>query len=257
MSGAPICVVTTQRTGSTWFMQLLNAAPGLKAYGEIFREITSDQFAGDARLRPPVFYKEFRRGAAGGPLGAIGGYLDLIAADAGARPAFKVMYDQLRRRPEIGVGLLAKRCRFVHLVRRNYLDVVISKNLMKQKRLIHSTSPVDTPTIRIDPALFMRQMGRIDLQVRAVSALLAAAPGGRLTVAYEDLMHDPQAELWRVADFAGAPRFAFVQDENNWRKTNTRAPDEVVENFAEVSAAIGRSRFRPLLSYARGENGPG
>ena len=257
MSDAPVCVVTTQRTGSTWFMQLLNASPGLKAYGEIFREIASDQFAGDPRLRPPMFYKEFRQGGSGGRRGGVGGYLDLIAADAGIRPAFKVMYDQLRARPEIGLGLLAKRCRFVHLVRRNSLDVVISKNLMKQKRLIHSTRPVDIPTIRIEPGLFMRQLGRIDLQVRAVSALLAAAPGGRLTVAYEDLIHDPQEELWRVADFAGLPRFPFVEDKDNWRKTNTRAPAEVVENFAEVSAAIGRSRFRSLLSYARGESDPG
>ena len=250
MSDPPICVVTTQRTGSTWFMQLLNAAPGLKAYGEIFREISSDEFKGDPRLKPPLYYREFRQSAPGGRLRQIAGYLDLIKADAGGRPAFKVMYDQLRRRPEIGWGLVARRYRFIHLVRRNSLDVVISKNLMKQKRLIHSTQAVEIPTIRIEPALFMRQLGRIELQVRAMSLLLGATPGPHLTVAYEDLMHDPQAELWRVADFAGLPRFPFVEDDQNWRKTNTRPPDEVVENFAEVRAAIGRSRFRSLLAYA-------
>jgi hypothetical protein len=226
-------------------MQLLDDLPGIRAYGEIFLGVSAKDNS-DVRMRPAMSYVDWidQYGTEFPPF-RVNRYLAHI--EGGERVTFKLMYDQIRQRPETIVALAMRKYRLVHLVRRNYLDTIVSRSLAQQTGLYHSVTPVNLQTIHLPVPSLITQLHRLDWQVRLFSAALKLTPCSVLTVDYENLVDHTSGEMQRVAEFMGLTYSVARDDRRDWRKINTKTIDQVVENFDEIRIALSKTRFAYLL----------
>jgi hypothetical protein len=235
-------------------MQLLNTLPDVCAYAEVFQNLRASEHTDDARLKPPIAFIDMLEEGYQNKTGTVRAYLDRLAQISSGRPAFKVMYDQIINRPQIIFAAVSRRYKFIHLVRRNYLEIILSRTIAERTGIFHTTSDLVLSPIAISPGFVLRQIRNIDLQVRFFSALLKVLPSPCLTVSYESLVQDPTKQLLRMASFVGVtpPRQIDVSD--HWKKGITQAPDQILSNFAEIRSVLLRSRFRYLVREQTGMN---
>ena len=126
-SATHFVVFTTQRSGSTWLMSVLNAIDGVSAQGELFLPRSrSPERRWDSDFSIPRYVESKETYGSVRPF-SVFRFLSALYGGEGAI-GFKLMYSQLRRYPEILAYLVRERIRVVHLVRRNHLDVLISSS---------------------------------------------------------------------------------------------------------------------------------
>jgi LPS sulfotransferase NodH len=240
-----LCILTTQRSGSTWLMQLLNDTGKIRAYGEVFLEWARvKDHDGDPRLLPPSFFGDHveRTGSR-----RVAGYLDALE-ESDERPiAFKIMYDQVRRKPSILMAPVLRDYLIIHLTRKNLLDVVVSRLLARETRVYHSKTAVEQPVVTADPAAVMAMLARIDRQMRLAKVFLGGLPCRKLGLCYDDLVSSPAAAINHVLAAAGLPPVSRRAGEDNWIKTNSRRPREVFGNYESIAAVVSKSRFAWML----------
>src|SRR5205823_2889123 len=128
-------VLSSPRSGSTWFVDTLNRAPGVTAYGELFQPGRVKGFTWGALGFPSyVVYRRERRGRAGAYL------RELFAGRPDARAVgFKMMYGHATRHPQVMAHLRRRGVRVVHLVRANSVDVALSRAFIAARPYGHAT----------------------------------------------------------------------------------------------------------------------
>ncbi|MCB1493070.1 MAG: sulfotransferase [Rhodobiaceae bacterium] len=240
-----VCIITTQRSGSTWLMQSLNKLDFLRCYGEVFLPEHTDTFQGDPRLRPPMFYGQFCESR--GKARAIGGFLDMLEGSSDKPVIFKIMYDQIRRHPEIIPALIMRRYRIIHLVRRDTVRLLTSRLLARTTKVYHSTSEVEQPVLRPEPTEFRRSLEHIDRLTGRADFLLKLLPLRCMTIDYETMASDPDAMMARLGEFVGIDGFRYVRDTKGWVKTNKRTLSQNYENFAELRSAVAGTPFESQM----------
>jgi LPS sulfotransferase NodH len=244
-----ICIVTTQRSGSTWLMQLLNSTGRVKAYGEVFLEwATVDDHPGDTKLLPPRFFADYAR-SSGRP--RVSAYVEELEHSDERPVAFKIMYDQVRRRPAILLQPMFRHYLIVHLVRRNHLDTVMSRLLARQTRVWHSRSRIQQPVVSVPPSDLLAMLRRLEWQTRLAATALKMVPQRKIDLAYEDLAADPGREVNRILTAAGLAPSTLDAASDTWLKTNNRTAREVFGNYAEIEAALKETQFAWMLGEAR------
>lgn len=240
-----ILIVTTQRSGSTWLMQLLNGTDQLKAYGEVFLEWARvADHPGDKRLLPPMFFADYV--AAKGSK-RIGGFLDLLEESSPGPISFKAMYDQIKRKPAILSAPVLRNYAVVHLTRKNILDVVVSRLLAFKTNVYHSNTKAPDPVIDVSPKIVIEMIDRVERRTRLARAALAMLPCRKIEVCYEDLVASPDAEIARILQTAGLVPQPVSSTKGNWVKTNTRKPEEIFSNYPGIARAILNSKFAWML----------
>lgn len=132
-------VLTTQRSGSTWFTELLYNNPEIKAYSEVFLYNPRVNRPWNYLLPKFRFY-EFRQHNKGiRPFITIK-YLNYLSNEGLKEDrifGFKLMYNQLLQFPEIFFHLIFRRYKIVHLVRENVLDTLISREINRISKIPH------------------------------------------------------------------------------------------------------------------------
>jgi LPS sulfotransferase NodH len=129
MSKKPkFCVITTPRSGSTWLATLLDSHPQIKSFEEPFiwradRPNWTDQ-------EFPTYY-DYKTSVHQKSIFTLFKYLDILNSYKSETDfniiGFKIMYNQIQENPEVMVKLLLDKYRIIHLIRQNYLDVIISR----------------------------------------------------------------------------------------------------------------------------------
>ncbi len=241
-----ILIVTTQRSGSTWLMQLLNGTGQVKTYGEVFLEWARvADHPGDKRLLPPMFFADYTTASGSG---RVGGFLDLLEASEAGPIGFKVMYDQIKRKPSILLAPMFRNYAVIHLTRKNILDVVVSRLLAFKTNVYHSNTRVSDPVIDVSPETVMAMIGRVDKRMRLARSALALAPCTKIEVCYEDLVAAPDGEIARILQAAGLTPQPVSSAKGNWIKTNTRKPEEIFSNYPLIAREILNSKFAWMLA---------
>jgi LPS sulfotransferase NodH len=201
-------VFTTQRTGSTWLMSVLNNVDGVSAQGELFLpRPRSQERRWDSDFAWPRYVESREKLGSRRPF-SVFRYLTALYESPGS-VGFKLMYSQLKSFPEILPFLVREKIDVIHLVRRNHIDVLISFALKRQIGRAHVLSAAERP-----------EDEKVELDTRSlVQALL-------------DFMHIP---------FDGGPPESAIL------KTRTGSQREVLANYDEVRRALAGSRFSSLL----------
>lgn len=182
-------VLSTQRSGSTWLIDILNNLENTTAYGELFLRQKRTWDAGS--LDYPRFSEAKLKGPAVRPLSTFA-YLDGLYRMPGP-VGFKLMYSQVRVYPEILVYLCRHHVRVVHLVRRNHLDVVISGAITAKTDQAHLLSGQPEPNdirIEINPETLINRLKKLQRNIMIARKPLRWCRLPHIEVTYEDLLRD-------------------------------------------------------------------
>lgn len=251
---AKFVIVSTQRSGSAWVVDILNAQPGIVAYEEIFlrrsaygaktkygdRELDKwNTFSADNRDRLAPRYRR------------IFTYLDQVYWIQGNGPAvaqsrgFKVMYDQLRRIPEILWYVRRHKIRIIHLIRRNTFDILLSGAIRDQIGIAHPRSAVERPTVYLDPHSTLKSIRKKETVLKISRSVLSRFGVPYREFFYEDLVEDSSRFL-EVIGFIGGDR-NDAKIESKLSKVNRWHYSEIIENYSALKTSFENTRYKKFL----------
>jgi LPS sulfotransferase NodH len=238
-------VLTSQRTGSKWLMDLLAQQEDCESFGELFlprsrknRESLSNEY--------PRFIDWEPRLRWGRRLQAFS-YCNGLYRRPGS-VGFKLMYSQLKYFPELLAYFKLYRIRVIHLIRQNDLAVVISKELMKATGVAHrkvENPSVEKMQIRLDPADLVRQIRKRQRERSLARWLMGRAGIPFKECRYEHLTVD-QAEFDSVVEYLDLGQRTDASA-SRLRKTGAVSAADSVANFAEIEAALVAANLAYLL----------
>lgn|GEM_PF-1259993 len=244
-------VLTTQRSGSGWLVDLLDDHPAIASYAEMFRvtDMTVSDYGATAVPRFEVMVGQRAFSTAPGLVVRRHAYVRGLAR---AHPealavGFKLMYDQTRDHPGLMSILALTRARFIHLVRRDTLSAVVSFDIASERDRwhYHAGQPIPPLRVRMDTKSLLERLQRRDTEVERFRRRLARMRVAVHEVAYEDLVARREETLSEVLEFLGVPQPTLPLRSSLVRPTPARAAD-LVENKADIRAALAGTPYAEL-----------
>jgi hypothetical protein len=164
---------------------------------------------------------------------------------------FKLMYSQLKVSRPLLPALVLRRVRIVHLIRRNALDVVLSKETAAAREAMHARAGEAVQPVRVllptdDLLERMAAHERHVEQARERFARLARLGLAYREAVYEDLVRDEQREFTALFDFLHVGSNAGTAF-SSLQKVNPTSHQELIENYDEVRGMLRGTRFEPFL----------
>jgi LPS sulfotransferase NodH len=249
-------ILTTQRSGSGWLVDLLNDHPDVVTYGEVFR-VTDTSVAEYGATAVPNFEVMVPAGTFSTSVSLVWQRFDYVRGLARAHPGaravgFKLMYDQTRDHPGLMSALVLAGARFVHLVRRDHLSALISFDIAFHRDRWHYYEGDEVPTARVhaDPGELLRRLDERDSEITRFRRRVSRLPVRVHELAYEDLRERRDDVLREVVHFLGAPsvprplRSPLVP-------TSSVSGLDALENRDDVVAALAGTRFASLARVPR------
>jgi len=240
-------VLTTNRSGSTWLMSTLNSMSHVTGQGELFlpRARVSDR-RWDSDFARPRFIETKSAGLAFRPF-SVFSYLDALYNTSGT-VGFKLMYSHLGLYPEILAYFMMHRIRIVHLIRRNYLDVVLScavKAKIGRAHLLSGQSAPEDIRVELDTKNLIRELGRLQKQRSLARKILRWCRLPHLEVVYEDLLRD-HAHFRLIWDFLSI-RSEEHMPQTTLVKIRQGKQRDAISNYDQVKKVLANSKFAGLL----------
>lgn len=239
------CIFAIQRSGSTWFMKLLDSHPSIKSFDELF-------LRWPPKKRPEPNYLRFceycenHQGIR--PL-ILFEYLDNFLNNYPGEHeviGFKIMYNQFLRYPEVLLKLIFDQYKIIHLVRENYLDLVISQANLAKYRLAHSDKSVTLDPLYLEPSLLLKKLDSLERKIERAKQLINLIPLPKKTVIYEDLCKNRDVVLDEIAQFLEVET-SGISFETKQKKINKGSYQDKIENYDEVVKTLTGTRFENFL----------
>ena len=242
------CVITTPRSGSTWLATLLDSHPQIKSFEEpfIWRKDRPNWTDTDF----PTYYDYKTSAERKSPL-ILFKYLDILNSYKSETDfdiiGFKIMYNQIQENPEVMIKLLQDNYRIIHLIRQNYLDVIISRAAKKQHHIAHSNQVQSkTKQVTLDTSHLIEDLNRCTRNNRLFTFLLKIMPLKVLEITYESMEQDYNQVLSSVADFldVSSESITFKSD---LKRINKGEYSDKISNYDEVLATLSGSSYMKFL----------
>ena len=250
---ATFVLLTTQRSGSGWLVDLLDDHPAVVAYDELFR-VTDTTVARHGATRVPRFEVMVGPSVFSTSAGLVPKRRRYVRGLARAHPdaravGFKLMYDQTRDHPGLLSTLALMRARFVHLVRRDSLSAIVSFDIAhaRDRWHYHLGDAVRRPRVRADTASLLRRLQERDDEIERFRRMLSRLPAPVHEVVYEDLVAQRDDVLGGLLDFLGAPAATRPLRSTLVRPVPGRTVD-LVENRDAVQAALAGTDYEWLAA---------
>ncbi|MEP6909336.1 MAG: sulfotransferase domain-containing protein [Actinomycetota bacterium] len=246
-------VLSTQRSGSTWVVDMLTSHPRVVAYSELFMHGGEGVPKWGLEQGLPywqTFIREQRGGRVARPY-LLWHYLGRVFEERPGIDAigFKLMYSQLTRIAKpLMPALWLRRVRIVHLVRRNALEVVLSKEAGEARRgVLHAREgqPLESVRLKLRTDDLLERMTAHERAIEGARVRFKRVGLPYHEVVYEDLVADERSGFASLFDFLGvqpAPVSSSLQ------KVNATAHEELIENYGEVRAALEGTKFAGQLN---------
>ena len=143
-------------------------------------------------------------------------------------------------------ALWLKRVRIIHLIRRNALDVVLSKEAGTARRgVLHAREgeEVERVRVRLEPERLLRGMTLHERAIAGARVRFKRVGLPYTEVVYEDLAADQSGfdALFEFLEVEPAPVSSSLQ------KVNPTEHEQLIENYGEVREALKGTEFAPLL----------
>ena len=242
------CILTTQRSGSTWLKQLLDSHPQVKALGEPFLWRKERPGWKDTVID---YYYNYKTHNFGIRPWIIFQYLNLLNSYPGDHQAigFKLMYNQLVLRPEILVKLALDGYKVIHLVRENYLDIAISRASRKKNNVAHleSENKIKIKPVTLDISRLLTDIFIQENMQKKAKKLLNILPLPVLEITYDSLYRSRDKTLSFAANFLGIQSSGIIWDSQNM-KINKGDYRQKIANFEEVKNVLAGTKFEKLLN---------
>lgn len=251
-SPEPFVLLSKQRSGSTWLMDLLDSHPQIRVFAELFNA------SGYGRPkvghnRDILYWNSYAAlHPAGSRLEKLRLYFQYLDREVyRKRPGtqatgFKLMYNQA----DTEIGLLAYLCvrgvRVVHLIRRNHLDAILSEETALVRGVAHAESgaKIDDLRIELDTLTLVHRLERRHVEVQGASDFLASENVPYREVHYEDLVASPTA-LEPIQDFLGVNGRMTLT--SNLSKLNSTSHRQLIRNYDAVQETLTGTQFADLL----------
>ena len=241
----PFIILTSPRSGSTWLVSLLNQMQGTTTYGELFLP-RKRSGKWDADFAYPRFVEARQAGQRNRPA-EVFKYLDTLYQQPGA-VGFKLMYSHLRRYPELLAYLLVHRVRVVHLVRKNPLDLLISravKRKLQQAHRLANEPAVQGVQVELNTDTLLKKLQIKQRKMNRARNLLRWSGLRQIEVGYEELQTDPTA-------FPGLCRFLSIESdgkmpESKFQKVRRESQTQVLKNYGEVRQVLEGTGYMVYL----------
>lgn len=241
-------LLSTQRSGSTWMIDMLNSHPKVVAYSELF--IGGGRgFPKWGGARDIPFWETYRDAhASEAEELLLERYLKLVSGKQHEQVAgFKLMYEQESAYPGILRYLTAHGGSMLHLVRRNVLDVLISRETAAARDLYHArqSHKLSPCRIRLDAATLIDRLTEQSSQIEKARTRYNNMKPPLLEVCYEELCTDRDC-FSKVLSFLGVDPFVGKLN-TSLKKINSEAHHDLVENYDEVSETLCETAFECFL----------
>ena len=253
MSSTRFIVLSTQRSGSTWVIDMLNSHSEILAFSELLLENATGRSRWGGSKRMEFWNDYFSTRRANDPDlesdHALPDYLDRVFdhRDGVDAVGFKVMYGQLGAFPRLWRYLVDHEVAVIHLIRSNYLDVFVSRELAHARDLYHlreDRSP-GSRQIVIDPCGLPTRLAEHEAEIGRINQMCESEGVPLLQITYERL-RDDLVEFDTILRFLSVPgKTRSLQ--SGLRRINTRGQSEVIKNYADVVDALKGSRFEIFL----------
>ena len=249
MSKKPkFCIITTQRSGSTWLTQLLNSHPQIKVLaGDPFWK-HSGHFDGDL----PRYHDYCKTTDTRRPW-VLFEYLDTLDLETyESKPhdvlGYKLMYNHIKHNPEVLIKLIGDRYRIIHLARRNVLDLLISNTVGKQHGVYHVTSSSNKKKpAYLDPQILLPTLNLYERSYQAARLFLSLIPIPVMEVKYETLAANKNETMKQIAEFLQVDS-SSIAFESGLRKANTGSYQDKIENYDTVKKLLDDSKYAHFLA---------
>jgi LPS sulfotransferase NodH len=243
-------VLSTQRSGSTWVVDMLNSHARVVAYAELFMHGGRGRPRWGGATDLP-FWQTFlaQNGTSRSRLLRsywLWRYLGRVYARRPGIDAagFKLMYSQLDAARPLLPALVARRVVVIHLVRRNALDVLVSRHSAAARGTHHARERVDPVRVHLPAKDLVSRISEHERSVETARRLLARVRLPCREVAYEDLVADRDRQFALLFSFLGtdpaAPTSALT-------KLNPASHRELIENYDEVRSALAETPYASLV----------
>lgn len=235
-------VLSTQRSGSSFFVTSLSSHPQLQCYRELFL----------SKNRGAIAYRAYRTAFLGRRLAhlfrrkqLIDSYLtNLYTATNGVDAVgFKFMYGQAHKLPEVVAWLKEHDVKVIHFIRANFLKTIVSRRVAYARGIYHSTKTLDVIKVRLQPTQLKTEMARMRGLIEKYRGVFADNP--YLEITYEAFVNRQDGETRRVLSFLNIDSFAPLR--TDLVKINPDSLQELIENYQEVAAALKGTDFERFL----------
>jgi len=216
--------VSRGRTGSTLLRNLLRHHGSVKMYGEVFGTpppfITTDHFICHDYDNPEDYLKEFvfskknlRKNRAVG---------------------FTFHYGHKFRFPNFADWIKGSKVKIIHLIRRNFLDVILSNKLAKEHGSAWS-NVIFTKPVSIDHYYLYTAMKTYEQEIQEYEKIL---PKTRYLVYYSDLLtRDKQIELLKYLGLPTKRMFATIV------KQRQKSQSEMLTNYWQLKKKFEGTKY--------------
>lgn len=245
------CILTTQRSGSTWLVSLLDSHPQIKAFSELFIGEAfahqSDEYLPWSDQYLSSFY-EFEKQHPRLRSFQVFQYLERLSHYPGTHRAigFKLMHSQLAKRPEILLKLILSRYKIINLVRENPLDIIISKANLRRSGSPHFKEEQALKTIELQPSLLLKELQKQDRKTQFMKTMLNLLPIQVLNITYESLCNNQQVVVDSVLNFLGAEENKASLN-SNLKKISKGQYSQKIANFEEIKVTLSGTKFQRFL----------
>lgn len=240
-------VLTSQRSGSTWLVDLLNNHPDISAASELFLGRSTQEDPHGYSFNQFYYYK--KRTLAIRPFSTFL-YLQKFENDAkNGAAGFKLMHSQLRFLLELIPWFVIRRYRIIRLTRRNHLNKIISAKLRRETNIAHlkdRSGITQEAEVYLDPQETLNKIQYKERQKKRMDFLAEYLPNPSLYITYNQLRNDCTSAMNKVADFLQ------VEKQEKWKskhkKINKKSQEGRLENYLEVKSVLSQTSFKKLLN---------
>lgn len=244
-------IVTTQRTGTTFFLTCLDSHPQIQCAGTIFPQVNKFKFFRFDRkgsvyhryrnnsLRRQLMHWFQRRQSVYNCLN------DQYHQSNGVSAlGFKVSYNHMESYPAIVTWLREHEIKIIHFVRHNLLKRYVSQATMRARGLAHSTKTVQPVKVRLQIGKLEKELAR---RVRIVEKYRRTfIDGPYLEVSYESFVANREAETRRILQFLDIDRFMPLA--SDLKKLNPDSLEDIIENYEEVALVLKGTSYEKYLA---------
>lgn len=235
-----LILLASQRTGSTWLVQLLNNVPSYEMKGEMFlnRAFNPTNEAIIRNYKPDSIYNYKART---GRYNDTERYLTDICFRSYFKEnpevlGFKLMYDQMAKHPQL-IWKIKERAAVVHLVRRNKIKLYVSRLRNTKYGINHSFNLKGSEQIKkvkISIPHMLIHLIKLHFYEKIAKTLLVIFRFNHLQVAYEDLVDNEKEQVEKIMNFVGIHDDVYTLSSRTHKIASGQLENEIV-NYQQVS----------------------